>query len=152
LTGKLLQLVHHGIDCALEESDFRVHFLSMDQNLFAQIAHSNSCNNSTDLTQSLLESQVCLLMLPKLALQSANILDTVLEYHVLIVQLLVDLSTQIVDVFALILNLVGLLVQMVAKVVELLFCEGSSRLLASIAIGLLRGEPVADPQRSLLPC
>jgi hypothetical protein len=58
LTGELLELVHHGVDGALEQCNFRVHLLSMDQNLFAQITHSDSRNDSTNLAQCFLESQV----------------------------------------------------------------------------------------------
>ena len=58
LTGKFLQLVYHGIDCALEEGNFRVHFLGVDEDLFAQISHGDGCDNGTDFPQSLLESQV----------------------------------------------------------------------------------------------
>lgn len=150
LTGKLLQLIHHGIDRAFEQGDFRVHFLSVNQNLLAQIAHSDSCDNGTDFTKGLLESQVGLLVLAKLALQGADVLDSVLKDHVLVVQLFIDLGAQVVNVLALVLDLVGLLVQVVAQVVELLLGEGSGRLLGVVAIALFRSEPVADPEGALL--
>lgn len=62
LTGEFLELVDHGVDCAFEEGDFRVHLLGMYQDLFTQIAHSDGCDNSTDFSQRLLEGQVCLLV------------------------------------------------------------------------------------------
>ena len=58
LTSKLLELVDHGVDCALEKSDFRVHLFGMDQNFFAQIAHSDSRDDGTNFPQCFLESQV----------------------------------------------------------------------------------------------
>jgi hypothetical protein len=151
LTSEFLQLVHHGVDGTLEQSDFRIHFLSMDQDLLAQIAHSDRSDNGADLTESLLESKIGLLMLTQLTLQGTDVLDAVLESHVLVVQLLVDLSAEVVDVLALVLDLVGLLVQVIAQVVELLLGQGSGGLLG-VAIGLLCGQPVADPGGALLLC
>lgn len=49
LTGKVLQLVHHAVDGALEQCNFGVHLLGVYQNLLAQIAHSDSRDNASNL-------------------------------------------------------------------------------------------------------
>jgi hypothetical protein len=113
LTGKFLKLIHHGVDGALEQCDFRVHLLSMDQNLFAQITHSDSCDDGTDFPQCFLESQVgwdvlacgrhisegtqhTLLMLAQFTFQCAYVLNAVFKYHALCCQLLVHFLAQVV--------------------------------------------------------
>lgn len=120
----------------------------MDQDLFAQVAHGYRGDNSANLSQGLLESQVGLLVLAQLALQRTDVLDAVLEDHGLVRQLLVDFGREIVNVLALVLDLVGLLVEMVAQVVELFFGKRSCRLLIA-AVQLLGCEPVADPLGAL---
>lgn len=144
LTGKLLQLVHHLVDGALEIHDLRVHFLCMDQDLLAQISHSYGSNDVANFPQGLLEGQICLLVLAQLSLEGTNVFDAMLEGEALVVELLVYLGTEVINMLALVLNLIGLLVQMVAEVVQLLLGEGCCGDVRG-AIRLPRGQPVADP-------
>ena len=87
-------------------------------------------------------------MLPKLPLESANVFYAMCKGSVLVVQLFVDLGAEVVDVLALVPDLIGLLVQVVPQVVELLLGKGGSGLVR-VAAGLLSSQPVADPGGSL---
>jgi hypothetical protein len=49
------------------------------------------------------------------------------ESQALVAQLLAHLGAQVVDVLSLIFDLVGLLIQVIAKIVELLFGKSSCR-------------------------
>lgn len=99
----------------------------MYQDLFTQIAHSDGCDNGTNLSQRLLKGQVRLLvsvefggtwsargihvdfwhesLLAQLSLERANILDAVFEDHVLGRELILDFRGELFDVFALVLDL-----------------------------------------------
>jgi len=95
----------------------------MDQDLLAEIAHSDSRHNISNFSQRFLEGKIGLLVLAKLALELANVFNAMLKRSVLTAQLLVHFGAQVVDVFALVLDLIGLLIHVVSEVVELLFGE-----------------------------
>ena len=143
LTCEFLQLVHHLVDGTLEVHDLGVHLFGMDEHFLAQVSHRDCGDNVTNLSQSLLEGKVGLLVLAQLPLKGANVLDAMLKSQALVAQLLVHLGAQIVNVLSLVLNLVGLLVEVVAEVVELLLGQGSSG--GVLAIGDVSCcEPVRD--------
>lgn len=61
-----------------ESCDFRVHFYRMDLNLLAQITTCYSGDDLSNLSQSLLESFIGLLMLLKLPLERRHTLNLIL--------------------------------------------------------------------------
>lgn len=119
LTGEVLKLVHHGVDGALESRNFGVHLLGVNQNLFAEITMCDGRDNATNFSKGLLEGQICLLMFLQLSLESSNVLDAMAEGLVLVPELPGNLGAEAVYVLSLALDLLGLLVQVVAQVSEL---------------------------------
>lgn len=72
--GEDLELVHHGVDGALEGGDFGVHLDRVHADLLGEVATGDGCDDLADLAEGLLEGLVCLLVLPQLALEGGDTL------------------------------------------------------------------------------
>ena len=63
LTGEILELVDHFVDCTFEGSDFRVTLFGADENFLAEITIGNSSNDAADFAENFLVGGIYLLVL-----------------------------------------------------------------------------------------
>lgn len=146
LTRKLLQLVHHAIDGTLEGRNLWIALLGIDQDLFAEIAICDSRDDTANLAQHFLISEIDLLVLGQLALQSLDIVHGVADAaqdDFCSALLLLYLCVGRVYVGGLLLDHAGLVLDMIAETIELCFGQ-----LPSGGVGipwLGGGEQLVDP-------
>lgn len=74
LGGEIAQLVHHGVYCALEGGDFRVHFHVVQPYSLGQVTTGDRRQDVSDFSERFLERLVGLLVLPQLSLECRDTL------------------------------------------------------------------------------
>lgn len=145
LTPKHLQLIHHGIDSALERRNFGIHFDGMYLDLFAQIAVCDGGDNAAYLLQGFLEGLVCLLVLLQLPLQCAHVfmLNSIESSRCLFL-LLVEPLADTHDCFFLAPDLLRLLLYMIPQLTQFFLTEGAPAVISRTT----HGEQIEHPRGS----